>query len=168
MSTHKIIENAHVRIDEFAKKSEEESCKEPKDYRRFIYYEPDTLPITFEGNIASPPKSPKSLLATELQLVQPESQSQSKQPKLQSEGTKSEATELLPEQTKSEEPESHAMELELDSEVHNENNKTKEPILEKYVRRHHAHDQIIGDKLDGTMTRNKLKGTCLLLSLNLD
>ena len=39
--------------------------------------------------------------------------------------------------------------------------KAKEPILEKYVRRHHAPNQIIGDKSEGTMTR-KLKGTCLL------
>ena len=40
--------------------------------------------------------------------------------------------------------------------------KSKEPILARYVRRHHAPDQIIGDKSDGTMTRSKLKGTCLL------
>ena len=44
LSTHKIIESAHVRIDEFAEKSEEESNKEPEDYRKFIYYEPNTLP----------------------------------------------------------------------------------------------------------------------------
>ena len=41
--THKIIESAHVRIDEFAKNSEEESSKKLEDYRRFVYYEPDTL-----------------------------------------------------------------------------------------------------------------------------
>ena len=35
-------------------------------------------------------------------------------------------------------------------------------MLARYVRRHHAHEQIIRDKLEGTMTRNKLKGTCLL------
>ena len=35
-------------------------------------------------------------------------------------------------------------------------------MLEKYVRMHHAANQIIGDKSDGTMTRSKLKGTCLL------
>ena len=29
-------------------------------------------------------------------------------------------------------------------------------------RGHHAPDQIIGDKSVGTMTRSKLKGTCLL------
>ena len=34
--------------------------------------------------------------------------------------------------------------------------------MAKYVRRHHAPDQIIRDKSDGTMTRSKLKGTCLL------
>ena len=42
LSTHKIIESAHVRIYEFAKKSEEECNKEPEDYRKFIYYELDT------------------------------------------------------------------------------------------------------------------------------
>ena len=72
LSTHKIIESANVRIDEFVEKSEEESYKEPEDYQKFIYYEPNTLPNTSEGNKASPPGSPKSPSATELQLVQPE------------------------------------------------------------------------------------------------
>lgn len=35
-------------------------------------------------------------------------------------------------------------------------------MLAKYVRRHHTPGQIIGDKSEGTMTRSKLKGTCLL------
>ena len=35
-------------------------------------------------------------------------------------------------------------------------------MLAKYIRRHHTPDQIIGDKSEGTMTRSKLKGTCLL------
>ena len=47
LSTHKIIESAHVRIDEFLEKSEEERNKELKDYRRFVYYEPDTLQTLF-------------------------------------------------------------------------------------------------------------------------
>ena len=55
---------------------------------------------------------------------------------------------------------------ELDIEDHEEvsgtYSKSKVPILARYVRRHHAPDQIIGDKSDGTMTRNKLKGTWLL------
>ena len=51
---------------------------------------------------------------------------------------------------------------ELDTKVHNEINKSKEPVLARYVRRHHAPDQIIEEKLDGIMTRSKLKGTCLL------
>ena len=54
----------------------------------------------------------------------------------------------------------------LDTEVHDENSgthsKPKELLLARYVKRHHAPDQIIGDKSDGTMTRSKLKGTCLL------
>ena len=45
MSTHKIIESAHVRIDEFIERREEERSKELEDYRRFVYYEPDTFPI---------------------------------------------------------------------------------------------------------------------------
>ena len=73
LSTHKIIESAHVRIDEFAEKSEEESNKEPEDYRRFVYYEPDTLPNLSGSQKYSPPESPKSPKATELQRVQPES-----------------------------------------------------------------------------------------------
>ena len=34
--------------------------------------------------------------------------------------------------------------------------------MAKYVRRHYAPDQIIGDKSDGTMRRSKPKCTCLL------
>ena len=56
-------------------------------------------------------------------------------------------------------------------ELHDENSvthtKSKEPVLAKYVRKHHAPDQIIGNKSDGTMTRRKLKGTCLLAEFKL-
>ena len=72
-STHKIIESAHVRIDEFAEKSEEERKKEAEDCKRFVYYEPDTLPNLSKRREASPPESTKSPIATELKLVQPES-----------------------------------------------------------------------------------------------
>lgn len=64
LSTHKIIESAHVRIDEFTKESEEESNKELKDYRRLFYYEPDTPPNLFERKQASSSKSPKIPIAT--------------------------------------------------------------------------------------------------------
>ena len=43
LSTHKIIESAHVRIDECVEKSGEQSRKEPEDYKKFIYYELDAL-----------------------------------------------------------------------------------------------------------------------------
>ena len=72
-STHKIIESAHVRIDVLAKRSEEESKKELKDYWRFIYYEPDTMLDLSKKKEASPPKSRKSLKAIELHIVQHES-----------------------------------------------------------------------------------------------
>ena len=55
---------------------------------------------------------------------------------------------------------------EIDTKIHDEisesHSKSKESMLERCVRRHHALDQIIGDKFNGTMTRRKLKGTCLL------
>ena len=63
LSTHKIIESAHVRIYEFAKKSEENSNKEHEDYKKFIYFEPDTLPNPIGSQKNSSPKSPKSLEA---------------------------------------------------------------------------------------------------------
>ena len=61
--------------------------------------------------------------------------------------------------TKSEQLEPEVEVQENDNEIHS---RGKEPILEKYVRRHHSLDHIIGDKREGTMIRNKLNGTCLL------
>ena len=46
------------------------------------------------------------------------------------------------------------------NEVHS---KGKELVLAKYFRRHHVADQIIRDKSEGTLTRSKLKSTCLLV-----
>ena len=66
LSTHKIIESAYVRIDEFAKKAEEESKKEPKDYKRFVYYEFDTLPCLFDDKETS---SAELNTVTESQVV---------------------------------------------------------------------------------------------------
>ena len=86
LSTLKIIESAHVRIDEFAQKSKEESNKEPKDYRKFIYYAPDTLPK--ERGVTTLDLNKLHIVQTKSQLVQPE---------IQSEGIESEATEMLPE-----------------------------------------------------------------------
>ena len=68
--------------------------------------------------------------------------------------------------TESEGPEPQTEQPESQVEIQKEDNaihsKGKEPVLAKYVRRHHTPDQIIGDKSKGTMTRIKLKGTCLL------
>ena len=36
LSTHKVIESAHVKVDEFAERTEKESKREPEDYKRFI------------------------------------------------------------------------------------------------------------------------------------
>ena len=46
LSTHKVIKSAHVKVDDFAEKTKEERKKEPEDYRRFVYIEPDTFPNT--------------------------------------------------------------------------------------------------------------------------
>ena len=43
LTTHKIIESAHVRIDEFVEKSEEERKKELEDYKRFCHVNFDNL-----------------------------------------------------------------------------------------------------------------------------
>ena len=60
-SIHKIIKSSHVRIDEFVEKSKEESNNEPKNYRRFVYYEPNTLPNLLKKrklHLLSPQKLP--------------------------------------------------------------------------------------------------------------
>ena len=92
-------------------------------------------------------------MVIELQEVQTESQ----EPE-----SHSETTELV--QTKPNEPkpqiEGPKLEVEFQIEDNTIHSKVKELELAKYVRRHHAPDQIIGDKFDGTMTRSKLKGTC--------
>ena len=73
---------------------------------------------------------------------------------------------------KSEGPEPQTKQPKSQVEIQKEDNaihsQDKEPILTKYVRRHHTPDQIIGDKSKGTMTRSKLKGTHFLLILNLE
>ena len=59
-------------------------------------------------------------------------------------------SELLQEKIESDGPESQIVGPELDVEDHEEvsgtNSKFKIPMLERYVRRHDALDQIIGDK----------------------
>ena len=64
-STHKIIESAHVRIDEFAEKVKEESKKELEEYKRFVYYEFDTLPGIFDNKETS---SAEPIVVTKLQV----------------------------------------------------------------------------------------------------
>ena len=60
------------------------------------------------------------------------------------------------------EPEQSKPEVEVQKDNNEIHSKGKEPVLAKYVKRHHSADQIIGDESKGTMTRSKLKGTCLL------
>ena len=76
LSTHKVIESAHVKVDEFAERTEEESKREPEDYRRFFFIEPDTIPVNQEFS------TPESSV-TELQVVQTKLQ----QPDLHSDAT---------------------------------------------------------------------------------
>ena len=83
LSTQKIIESAHVKVDEFVEKIKEENKKEPEDYRRFVFI--DTLSDT---SINKKITSTKPSSATELEIVQTESQGI----KLQTKATKSIAT----------------------------------------------------------------------------
>ena len=90
--THKIIESAHVRIDEFVEKAEKETKKEPEDYKRFVYFESYTLPGIFENKETS---FVEDNLVTELQEVQTKSQGPESQSKaIESMPTKSEQPEL--------------------------------------------------------------------------
>ena len=57
LSTHKVMESVHVKVDEFEEKSEEESKREPEDYRRFVSIEPDTIPDTSANQESSTPES---------------------------------------------------------------------------------------------------------------
>ena len=81
LSTHKVIESACVKVDEFVEKIVEESKKEPEDYRRFIFIH--TILDTSNNKISVPTKLS---VATELEIVQTESQG----PELQTEATEPE------------------------------------------------------------------------------
>ena len=63
LSTHKIIESTHVRIDEFAERAKEERKKELENYRKFIYIELDTL---LDTSINKETSTIKSSLVTKL------------------------------------------------------------------------------------------------------
>ena len=56
------------------KRSEEETNKELEDYRRFVYYKPNTLPILFGRKEVSPLQSAKSTKTIELKSMQAKSQ----------------------------------------------------------------------------------------------
>ena len=92
--------------------------------------------------------STKPSITTKLQEVQIESQ-----------GPESQSKAIEPMPTESKQPEPKVEIQENDNAIHS---RGKEPILAKYVRRQHTLDQIIGNKSEGTMTRSKIKGTCLL------
>ena len=136
LSTQKIIESVHVKIDEFAEKSEEENKRIPEDYRRFIYIEPDTIPSTPVNQESSTPESS----VTELQIVQTE-------PQQLSDTTEQVSTESESTESASSKPEQSEHEVEAQANINETHSRGKEPVLAKYVRRHHAPDQIIGDKL---------------------
>ena len=112
---------------EFAKKYEEERKKVPEDYRRFVYIEPDTVSSVLFNQESSTPES----LVSELQIVQTEPQQLSDTTEQVS--TESESTELI-----YTEPEHQEFEVQKDNnEIHS---RVKEPVLAKYVRRHHSAD----------------------------
>ena len=140
LSTHKIIESAHMRIEEFAKNIEEERKKEQENSKRFVYSEHNTL---IDAYVNKETSSTEPNIVTELQEVP----------------TKSKGKPML---TKSKKPKP---EIEIQTKDNRIQSKGKQLVLAKYVRRHHALDQIIDDKSEGTMKISKLKGTCFLADL---
>ena len=97
LSTNKVIESAHVKVDEFAEKTKEERKREPEDYRKFFFIEPDTIPVTSVNHESTTPESS----VTELQEVQIEMHD----PELHSDATEKVSTE-------SERPELVSIEIE--------------------------------------------------------
>ena len=103
---------------------------------------------------------------TELQEVQTKSQealTELIEPELLSDTTEQVSTESESTELVSIEPKQPEHEIEAQPDVNETHSRGKEPVLAKYIRRHHAPDQIIGDKSEGTLTRSKLKNTCLLV-----
>ena len=123
LSTHKVIESAHVKVDEFVEKIEEERKKELEDYRRFVYIELNTFPDTSVNKETS---STKPNIVIELQEVQTKSQG----PELQTKATESIAIE----------PEQLEPKVEPQEANNTSHSKGKKPMLAKYVRRHHTPD----------------------------
>ena len=64
LSTHKVIESAHVNVDEFLQKTKEEKKKQPEDDRRFVFIDTLSNP-TINRKIVST----KCNIARELQEV---------------------------------------------------------------------------------------------------
>ena len=76
-STDKIIENAQVKVDEFVERIEEQSKKEPEDYMRFVFIEPDTLLDTFFNKETASTKPSTATEPQEVQIESPEVQTKS-------------------------------------------------------------------------------------------
>ena len=72
LTTHKVIESAHVKVDEFAEKAKEESNKEPEDYRKFVLVEPDIISDTSINQDNSTPESSVTE-QTSIELMEPQS-----------------------------------------------------------------------------------------------
>ena len=155
------MESANVKIDEYTKIHEDEQKKEPKNYKTFMYY--------YEG-MSSNTDDTENQATIQQELVTFESHTMDVElhsgSELQSEAmVHSDAEIILQERN---------VEL-LDKEVHSEpeielhewpivEERRTEPRLSKYVKRHHPSKQIIGEKEDGPMVRNRLRNeTCLLI-----
>ena len=76
LSTHKIIESAHVKVDEFTEKTKNESNKELEDYRRFIF-----IDTTLGTSVKKSTVLVESNSATEQEIVPTESQESEAQTK---------------------------------------------------------------------------------------
>ena len=153
-NTNKIVESVNVKIDEYVERNEADSKREPEDYRSFVYIE--------EEEEASNKLAPDA----ESQVSNAKRQTDAAEYQENSAEREQEPVELQENAAEHQDEVGELSEVEYDNIMEEPDEKEErrvEPILAKYVRRHHKPEQIIGDKDTGIQTRSKTKDpTCLL------
>ncbi len=152
-----------MKVDEYTKKNEVECKIETKDYNTFIYLNegPSYTLSKKENKVTNHQqngnaKFPQPIVKQHIVGVK----QQENNTEVHTEGVKHQEDNVEQEEPKPK----RVNELEIISNDELlEEERIKEPILEKYIKRHHAFEKIIGDKEFGVMTRKRLRSeTCLL------
>ena len=158
VNTNKVVERTNIKFDELTKVQNIKRPKKTEGYKTFIYFY-EGMPNN--GEVANQnDNQQQTSVSVESQIVNVELKMHLDaelynidNAHLDFENNTHEENEELPDG-----------DMHGDSDVERNNMKIrKEHILEKYVRKHHPEDQIIGDKGVRPLTRNKLRSeTCLL------